>query len=163
MVNNRTNVVMITEEDIGQLLAQWQDVPAWVKAHVASRCPAHRYEGELLLEGESLVFSGRDIKEGRYFELEIPLDGISEVYVGFSEDLKASIDPAFGIGGPVPFVVRYQGNGESQTLYFNTSSDNYPAHSSINNLRWYEILDEIVTKNRRLELVSRRNRPLVTA
>ena len=163
MIKNRTNAVMTTEEDIEQLLTEWNNVPAWVKAHVSSRCPAHRYEGELLLNGENLVFSGRDIKEGKDFKLEMPFDSITDVYVGFSEFLKASIDPAFGIGGPVPFAIRYQDNCKSQTVYFNTCSDNYLPHRHINNIRWYEALSEIVTENRGLKPTNRRNRSLVTA
>jgi len=163
MVTNRSNVLMIPEEDIEQLLYEWANVPGWIKAHVSAKCPAHRYEGELILDDGSLVFSGRDIREGKDFELEIPLDGITDVRVGFSEDLQASVDPAFGIGGPVPFAVRYQNNGRSQTLYFNTTSYNYPPHRNINNLRWYETLCEIVAKHRPLKLISQINRPLVTA
>jgi len=163
MVNKRSNVVMITEEDVEQLLYQWAIVPEWIKAHVSARCPAHRYEGELLIGDEQLVFSGRDIKAGKDFKLEIPFDGITNVYLGFSEGLKASTNPAFGIGGPVPFAVCYQDNGKSQTIYFNTSFNNYLAHGDTTNCRWYETLDEIVTKYRRLKLVSRRNRSLVAA
>ncbi len=160
MVNNKSNVVMITEEDIEQLLVQWNNVPAWVKAHLSARSPAHRYEGELLLDDENLVFGGRDIKEGKYFELEIPLENITDVHVGFSEHLQTSIDPAFGIGGPLPFVVGYQNNGQSQTAYFNTTGDNYPPHININNLRWYEVLDETVTRYRQSKLEGMRHRVL---
>ena len=156
MVKNRTNVVMITEEEIEQLLTEWNNVPAWIKAHVSPKCPAHRYEGELLIDGENLVFNGRDIKEGQDFKLEMPVGDITDINIGFSKFLKASIDPAFGMGGPVPFVVRYQNNGRSGTVYFNTTSDNYPPHQHINNRRWYETLGEIVTKNRRLRLENMR-------
>lgn len=163
MVNKRSNVVMITEADVEQLLSEWAIVPEWIKAHVSARCPAHRYEGELMIGDEKLVFSGRDIKTGKDTELEIPLDGISDVHLGFSEGLKPSTDPAFGIGGPVPFAVCYQDNGRSQTVYFNTSFSNYLAHGEATNRKWYETLDEIITKYRRLKLVSRRNRFLVAA
>ena len=81
MVNSRSNVVMITEEDIEQLLIEWKNVPAWIKAHVSARRPAHRYQGELLLGNESLVFNGRDIKEGKAFAVEIPFDRIKDVYL----------------------------------------------------------------------------------
>ena len=148
MVENRTNVVMITEEDIEQLLTEWNDVPQWVKAHVKSRCPAHRYEGKLLLNDATLVFDGWDVKEKKQFEIEIPFDGIIDVYVGFSHDLQADIDPTFGIGGSVPFAVCYSVNGNNQTVYFNTCSDNYPPHRHINNIRWYQELDEIVTRRK---------------
>lgn len=148
MINKNSSVLMITEEDIEQLLTEWGNVPQWVKAHVSTKCPAHRYEGELMLNDESLIFHGRDIGEGKDCELELPLNCIAEVYIGFSKHLKASIDPAFGMGGPEPFAIRYKNNGESQTVYFNTSSDRYPPHRRINNLRWYETLDTIVTKYR---------------
>ena len=163
MVTRRSNVVMITEEDVEQLIYQWAIVPEWIKAHVLARCPAHRYEGELVIGDEKLVFSGRDIKAGEDFKLEIPFDGITDVYLGFSQDLKTSTDPAFGIGGPVPFAVCYQDNGRSQTIYFNTSFNNYLAHGETTNRKWYEILDEIVTKYRRFKLVSQRKRSLVAA
>jgi len=162
-VNNRSNVLMIAEEDIEPLLDEWNNVPAWVKIHMTVKCPAHRYEGKLTMDGESLVFGGRDMKEGKYFELEIPLDFITNVSVGFSEDLEESINPAFGIGGPIPFAIRYQENGGSQTVYFSTCADNYPPHQHINNIRWYEELDEIVANHRQLKPVSQRNRPLVPA
>ncbi len=163
MVNKRSNVMMIPEEDIEQLLYEWAIVPEWIKAHVSARHPAHRYEGELKIEDEKLVFSGRDIKAGKDFELEIPLDGITDVHLGFNEHLKASIDPAFGIGGPVPFVVRYQDNGKNQTVYFTTSFSNYLTHGEATNRKWYETLDEIIARYRRLKLISQRNRSPVAA
>ena len=163
MVKKSSSVLMITEEDIEQLLGEWAIVPAWIKAHVSARCPAYRYEGELMIDDESLVFRGRDIKVGKDYELQLPLNGITEVHVGFSERLKASIDPAFGIGGPVPFVVRYQDNGNSQTIYFNASFSNYLAHRDRNNLKWHATLDKIVTKNRQLKPARRRNRSPVAA
>ena len=149
MITKRSNVMMIPEEDVKQLLCEWAIVPEWIKTHVSARCPAHRYEGELVLDNEKLVFSGRDIKVGKDFELEIPFDDITDVSLGFSENLKSSTDPAFGIGGPVPFVVRYQDNGNNRTVYFNTSFNNYLAHGDRTNRKWYETLDETVTKLRR--------------
>jgi len=135
---------MIAEQDIEQLLTEWNSVPAWVKAHVTAKHPAHRYEGELRLDNENLVFAGWDIKEGKQFDLEIPLDGIKDVHVGFSKSMEATTDPAFGIGGAMPFAVRYQDNGMPQTAYFNTCSDKYLPHRHINNVRWCEELDEII-------------------
>jgi hypothetical protein len=147
MVENRTNVVMITEEDIGQLPNEWDNVPSWLKTHLTAKCRAHRYEGELRLENENLVFGGRDIGEGKRFELEIPFDRITDVCVGFSEDLMTNADPVFNIGGSAPFAVRYRDNGKDKTVYFNTCSDNYPPHMYVNNIRWYEELMEIVARH----------------
>ena len=163
MVKNRTNVVMITEEDIEQLLNEWSKVPAWVKTHVIVRCPAHRYEGKLTMDSESLVFGGRDMKEGEYFQLVISLDDVTDISVGFSEELEATFDPAFGIGDTIPFAVHYRDNRRSQTVYFNTCADNYPPHQRINNIRWYEELDQIVAEYRLSKLTSQCNRRPVMA
>lgn len=149
MITKRSNVLMITEEDIKQLVYEWAIIPEWIKSHLSASCPAHRYEGELVLYNETLAFSGRDIKAGRDFVLEVPFNDIIDVSLSFNENLKSSTDPAFGIGGPAPFVVRYQDNGNNRTVYFNTSFNNYLAHGDRTNHKWYETLDETVTKLRR--------------
>ena len=163
VISKTSPALMITEEDITQLLSDWRSVPVWIKDHVSTRQPVHRYEGELLIEGETLVFIGHDIKENKDFYLEIPLSSVNDIGLRFSEQLKASIDRAFGIGGPVPFVVQYQHDGRSETLYFNTSFKSCFAHTEGNNRHWYETLYEILTKYRRLKAVGQRNQPLVTA
>ena len=162
MVKERMNAVMITEEDLEQLFIEWNNVPGWIKAHVSAKCPAHRYEGDLLLDNGKLVFEGHDIKEGKYFELEIPLENMTDVGIGFSPFLQKSIDPTFGIGGTEPFVVRYRNNGMSHTLYINTCPDRYLPHANICNRKWYEMLDGITTKNKRFGLVELKERVLAT-
>ncbi len=161
MVTNKTNAVMISEEDIEQLLAEWDNVPSWIKIHVSVKQPVHRCEGQLLLQDETLVFHGRDMKEGGDFQLEIPLDAITDVNMGFDEEVEARIAFDFGTGGFEPFAVRYQDNGENQTVYFNTCPDNYQPHMNFNNRKWYEMLDEMTTRKRTLEQVRTRQRVLV--
>ena len=161
MVTNKTNAVMISEEDIEQLLAEWDNVPSWIKIHVSVKQPAHRCEGQLLLQDETLVFHGRDMKEGRDFQLEIPLDAITDVNMGFDEEVEARIAFDFGTGGFEPFTVRYQDNGENQTIYFNTYPDNYQPHMNFNNRKWYQMLEEMTTGKRTLEPVRTGQRVLV--
>ncbi len=135
----------------------------WVRAHISTRYPPHRYEGDLAIEGEYLVFRGRDIKESRNFEEVIPLDSIIDVFLDCDEHLKGSIDPSFGIGGPVPFVVRYQSEGREQIAYFNTYLSHYPIHIANGNRRWYETLEGITGHTSRQGLKVKRDRVLVTA
>ncbi len=161
MVNNKANVVMITEEDIEGLLVEWDNVPTWIKIHVSVKHPAHRCEGQLLLEDENLVFRGRDMKEGRNFGLEIPLDAITDITLGFDKELATRIAFDFGTRGFEPFAVRYQDNGESRTIYFNDVADNYPPHINLNNRKWYKILEELITGNSRLQLGRTNHRVLV--
>ena len=158
-ISKTSPALMITEEDIRQLLSDWKNVPAWIKAQVSARQPAYRYQGELMIQGETLVFTGRDIKEGKDFRLEVPLNSITVVGRRFSDQLKASIDPAFGMGGPVPFAVQYQHDGKTDTLYFNTSFKSCFAHTEGNNRHWYEILYGITARYQTAKLISSRFSP----
>jgi hypothetical protein len=153
VISKSSPALMITEEDTRQFLSDWKNVPGWIKAQVSARQPAYRYEGELTIEDDTLVFAGHDIKECRDFLLEIPLASITNVGLRFSGQFKASINPAFGIGGPVPFAVQYQHNGRSETLYFNTSFKGCFAHTEGNNRHWYETLYGILAKYKGAKLV----------
>ncbi|MFC1846844.1 hypothetical protein ACFLYS_02145 [Chloroflexota bacterium] len=158
MITKRSNVLMIYEEEIQQLVYEWIIIPDWIKAHVSPKSPAHRYEGELILDSKKIAFSGWDIKVGRDFALEIPLNNIIDVSLSFSKNLRSNTNPAFGIGGPTPFVVRYQDNDNNRIVYFNTSFNNYVADGDRTNRRWYEEIDEIVTALRRSNSNHIRNR-----
>ena len=155
MIRRISSALMIAEDDIGEILDEWSKVPGLIKAHVKARCPLHRYEGELSLGDNNLIFHGWDIEEGKEYQLAIRLDTITDTYLGFSEHLKGSIDPAFGVGGPVPFAVRYQDNGKNRTVYFNTGFNSYLAHRDTNSRHWYEAIQEAIIKNRRLKLADR--------
>ena len=163
MVRERANAIMIMEEDIESLLAEWDKVPNWIRVHVSARRPAHRYEGQLVMDDESLLFAGRDMKEGRPFELEIPLEAIDDVGLGFDERMEASMDPVFGNGGPVPFAVNFSEDGHTRRAFVSTCADNYPAHMNVNNVKWCEMLDEVVAKRERHESPASRERELVFA
>ncbi len=64
MLSKISPALMIKKDDMEQLLPEWSDTPQWVRAHVSTKYPPHRYEGDLSIVGECLVFRGRDIKEG---------------------------------------------------------------------------------------------------
>ncbi len=68
MISKSSPALMIKKDDIGQILLEWSNVPQWVKAHISTGYPLHRYEGDLVIEGGYLVFRGRDIKEGKDYE-----------------------------------------------------------------------------------------------
>ena len=151
------------EEDIEELLEEWERVPAWIRIHLSSRRPAHRYEGRLVLDGECLFFEGRDMKEGKHFEMELTLASVTGVRLGFSERMQANIDPVFGSGGPIPFSVEFRENGQTRRAFISTCADNYPAHINMNNVKWYEMLDEILANRELHALPVTRVRELVPA
>jgi len=163
MISKISPAMMITREDIEQLLLEWSRIPRWVKAHISTKSPPHRYEGDLAIEDECLVFKGRDIKEGKDFREVIPLDSIIDVVFDCDKHLKGSVDPSFGIGGPVPLVVHYQSKGEEQTAYFNTCLSHYPIHIVNGNREWYETLRDITSHTARRGLRVEKDRVLVAA
>ena len=138
---------MITKEDIRQLIEEVGNV-----AHAKARCPTHRYEGKLTIKGGNLAFDSYDVKGGREFELEIPFENITDVNFEFNREIQEDFDLVFGEKGAVPFIICYhEGNGE-RVAYFNANVDNYTPHTNVNNLRWYETLDEILAEQRYQEL-----------
>ena len=163
MISKTSPALVIKKEDIEQLLLEWSKVPQWVKAHISTRYPAHRYEGELTIEGLCLAFRGRDIKEGEYFEEVIPFDSIIEAFLDCDEHLKSSLDSSFGMGGPVPFIVCYQGGGREQTAYFNTFRSHYPINIANSNLEWYEMLKDMINHTQKRGLGRERVSALVAA
>ncbi len=163
MIDKISPALMIKKDDIEELLSEWSNVSPWVKAHISTRYPPHRYEGDLAIEGEYLVFRGRDIKEGQDFEELIPLDSIVDVFFDFDKHLEGNTDPSFGIGGPVPFVVRYQSQTGEQTTYFNIYHSHYPIHVVNGNRDWYETLKDITSHTSRRESRKERARVLVAA
>lgn len=163
MISKISPALMIKKDDIEQLLLEWSNVSQWVKTHVSLRYPIHRYEGDLAIEDQCLVFRGHDVKEGKDFEELIPLNEITGVSLGFDEHLKDSINPSFGIGGPLPFIVRYQSEGREQTAYFNTYLSHYPIHIRNGNRVWYETLEAVTNHTSQREPKIEKDRVLVAA
>jgi len=161
MISKSSPALMIKQDDVEQLLVEWANVPEWIRSHISTRRPPHRYEGDLAIENDYLVFRGRDIKEGKDFEEVIPLDSVIDVFFDFDEHLKLSTDPSFGIGGPVPLAVRYQSHSGEQTAYFNTCVSYYPFHIVNVNEEWYETLKYIIDHTERGELRKEGERVLV--
>jgi hypothetical protein len=161
MDSYKTNAIMVNAEDIEQYLSEWGKVPTWIKIHVSIKYPLHRYEGQLILQDDILVFRGQDMKEGRNYHLEIPMEVIKEVQMGFSEDKDSRIAFDFGTAGFEPFGVLYQLNGENYTVYFYTCPDNYQPHMNFNTRKWYQMLEEMINGNGASRLVRTKQRVLV--
>lgn len=141
--------LMIRADDLEKLLAEWQSVPAWVKAHVSIRFPPHRYRGELALEERGLVFRGTDVRDGREYEELIRFADIKAVSLELDGVLRQSFDRIFGGGGPVPLTIVYERNGRSQTACFNTDFNRYSTPRNYPNQEWYDLL--------KVKLVTHRN------
>lgn len=52
---------------------------------VTQMLPPYRYDGVLIIEGEQLLFEGRDILNGNRFRLSISIRSIADVHIGFDD------------------------------------------------------------------------------
>lgn len=109
------NTLMAYEEDLKNR-SFWD----WMKAHTSGFRPLHRYEGVFELNEDRIIFDGKDIKEARDFNLEIPIKDITDVYLGWDEvfagfPMSRAGDRAYPWNKPLR--LRYQSDQEERTIY----------------------------------------------
>jgi hypothetical protein len=109
------NSLMAYEEDIKD--RSFRD---WMKAHTSGFEPLHRYEGTLGLNEERITFDGKDVKEAKDFDIEIPLKDIADVYFGWDDvftgfPLTKAGERAYPWNKPLR--LRYRGGQEERTIY----------------------------------------------
>jgi len=106
------NTLMAYEEDIKS-----KSSGDWIKAHTSFMKPLHRYEGILELNEEKTIFKGRDAKERRDFNLEIPTKDITGIYLGFDSLFRKREDRQTAIRGFVPLRITYKSQEGEKSLY----------------------------------------------
>jgi hypothetical protein len=109
------NTLMAYEEDI-KSRSFWD----WIKAHTSFFRPLHRYAGVLELDDDSIIFDGMDLRQGVGFHLEIPVDDITDVYLGWDDvftgfPLSRAGDRAYPWNKPLR--LRYRANQAEKTIY----------------------------------------------
>jgi hypothetical protein len=109
------NSLMAYEDDIRDR-SFWD----WMKAHTSGFEPLHRYEGVLGLNEERIIFDGRDVKEAKDFDVEIPLKDVTDVYFGWDDvftgfPLTKAGERAYPWNKPLR--LRYRDGQEERTLY----------------------------------------------
>lgn len=109
------NTLMAYEEDLGN-----RSLSDWFKAHTSGFKPLHRYEGVLELDSEKLAFSGTDVKGGTDFSLEILLEDITDVHLGWDEVFTGFPGRKTGDRGypwNKPLRLRYNAREGEKTIY----------------------------------------------
>ena len=104
------------------LLAYADDIRArtwvdWLKAHTSFMKPLHRYRGSLELRDPALRFHGEDLKEGRHFQLVVPLSAIRGLHLGFDDVFRRTEDRQLGLFGFQPLRITHEDANELRTLY----------------------------------------------
>jgi len=109
------NSLMAYAEDIrNRTLAEW------LKAHTSGFKPLHRYEGVVELGEGKMTFDGRDVKEGKEFRLEIPIESIVDLHLGWDKvftgfPMSRAGDRAYPWNKPLR--VKYASGQGERTIY----------------------------------------------
>lgn len=104
------NSLMAYEEDIKS--RTWID---WMKAHTSGFKPLHRYKGVLELSNNELIFTGRDVKENKEFQIKILIKDITDVHYGFDDVFKGREERAWPWNKPLR--VKYRSESGERTMY----------------------------------------------
>jgi hypothetical protein len=158
MINHKTNALLIESEDVKSLLSEWNNVPGWIKIHLSFKRPIHRFEGQLFLNDKVLNFFGRDMKDGRDYHLEILLESITEVNMGFNEDDGARIAFNLGITGFEPVCIHFIANGEDRQIYSYICKDNYQPHINFNTQNFCQTLGEMIAVKGKVQSLDLKHR-----
>ena len=89
----------------------------WLEAHTSFMRPLHRYVGVLVVDPESVSFSGEDGKTGSQFNLTIPRTDITGLHLGFDNIFKRIDDRALGLFHFVPLRIDFTQNRKEESIY----------------------------------------------
>lgn len=89
----------------------------WLEAHTSWMKPLHRYNGELVVTDEKLIFSGKDKRKKEDIDFEIQISDIKNIHLGFDDTFKRREDRQIGLFGFVPLRIDYMDESEDKKLY----------------------------------------------
>jgi len=111
METKEGKALMAYEEDIEQ-----RDILDWVKAHTSFLKPLHRYEGDIVLLEDKIVFKGKDTKTESDYSVEINKGEVRDVYLGFDDVFKRREDRSLGLGFQ-PLRLKFTRDDKEYTMY----------------------------------------------
>ncbi len=111
MVIKETSTLIAFEEDIRN-----RGFIDWLAAHTGFAKPLHRYEGELSLMNDRLVFYGNDKKKKQRYHLQIKKKDVTDIFHGFDNVFKRREDRALGLSFK-PLRINFVKNGSSTAIY----------------------------------------------
>ena len=129
----RAKALLAYQEDIKR-----KSLVDWFLAHVSFLKPLHRYEGEIKLTNEKLIFQGKDKKNNSSHKLEISKEEIKEIYLGFDEVFKRSEDRSLGLTFK-PLRITFEKNGKLKIAYFIINFKRITR--TTDNKKWFELLE----------------------
>jgi len=134
MVMKQGKALMAYEDDIKK-----RNIMDWIKAHTSFARPLHRYDGELELWDEKIVFRGKDTKTKDNYSLDVGRKEITDVHLGFDDVFKRMEDRSVGISF-LPLRIRFSKGGYEQCMYL--IMDFRRASRRTTNKEWYELIQK---------------------
>lgn len=125
------------------LLAYKEDIKKrslldWLKAHTSFVKPLHRYEGNIELNDNKLIFKGHDKIDNKKFNLEIFKNEIVDLKLGFDETFTLNEDRSKGITFK-PLKIVFNKDGKEYTVYLIINFKRLTR--TTNNKLWYESIN----------------------
>lgn len=111
-----------------------------IKVHISYEKPPHRYEGNLNLYPNKLIFSGTDIRDERDYFLEIAREDLININIGFDDTYKESFDRLAG-NGFQPIRLEFREKDIITQAYLIIEFDRLEQRR-YKNEDWYQVLSE---------------------
>ncbi len=109
----------------------------WANAHTSLAKPLHRYEGEIILEEDRIIFQGINKQSKKNFEKVVIKDAITGIKMGFDRIFKRTEDRSLGLAFK-PLRISFMENGKIRMMYLIISFS--PLRRSSNNQEWCNTL-----------------------
>jgi Arc/MetJ-type ribon-helix-helix transcriptional regulator len=126
----------IFEDEIGQ-----KDFGDWFAAHTSFMLPIHRYNGEIRLFDDALVFYGKHAKTGKTEVVAVPFQSVVGVFVGFDEAYRRR-ETRGGFNHEAPLRIDYKDGNSVRTVYVFVDFDRVTRSNK--NQEWFEFLQRII-------------------
>ena len=134
MMETKSKVLMAYKEDI-----EHRGFLDWIKAHTSFVKPLHRYEGNIILLDEKMMFDGKDKKTKNEYAIEINKIDVTDMYLGFDDVFKRGEERSLGMGFQ-PLRIVFSKDEKEYTLYL--IIDFNRLLRTTKNKEWYEELEK---------------------
>lgn len=128
----KANALMAYKEDIEN-----RNFFDWIKAHTSFVKPLHRYNGNIILSDDKIMFDGSDNKTKEDHAIEINKTEVTDIYLGFDDVFMRREDRSVGISF-LPLRIKFTKEKKEYIMYLIT--DFKRALRTTKNKEWYEEL-----------------------
>jgi hypothetical protein len=138
---------MVSYKKESALLAYKEDIEKagvkdWITSHTSGMKPLHKYRGHVVIQEDSISFSGEEKDTNTPHLLTLPIQDIIDVHYRFDNTYKRSMDR--GIGFIKPLRITFKEKDSQKTNYLWIGFKRLQRTS--NNHKWFETLVSMINK-----------------